>query len=221
MPNKHNIKSRFNFLFKFRLICYLIIFTLVLLLSIISVSAEITSGEQFWKETKYNFAENSPIYGAYYDNPNNSHMMLFYPVEDWEIEVCTRDLTSSTSGNKNNPSTNSLYSMKFSSTTIALTASKYAYESLQETLYNLEWYIQSIDTEVIYSIYLTDSTNTKFYIQEYTDISVPPMGRSVKVFSNYYPVNYTTLVIEYHNADSVYNSTMKTEIVSDNKAKYG
>lgn len=201
-----------------RVIIYLLF--VFLLVSTSSVLAATTSSSVWWDSTKYNFASNIPIFGAYVKE-DSSTMMLFYPVQDWEIEVCTRDITSSTENHKKGASQNNIFDMRLSTTTVALVASKYNYTSSDEILYNLEWYIQPIDNETIYSIYLVDGSNNKFYLQDYYEISVAVMEISTKILPVYYNIDYKYLGIEYHRIDSLVNSTLVTEIVDENKASYG
>ncbi|MGV8086450.1 MAG: hypothetical protein ACP5N1_02355 [Candidatus Woesearchaeota archaeon] len=207
MLNRHNA-----------MIVYLL-FIILMLVSTSLVSAATTSSSEWWDSTKYNFASNIPVFGAYI-NEDSSTMMLFYPVKNWEIEVCTRDLTSSTANHKKGASQNNIFDMRLSTTTVALVASKYNYNSSDEILYNLEWYIQPIDNETIYSIYLVDSSNNKFYLPDYSDKSVAVMEISTKTLPVYYTIDYTYLGIEYHRIDSLINSTLVTEIVDENKAEY-
>ncbi len=197
---------------------YSLVIFLVLLISISFVSAEITSGIQFWKDFKYNFVESVPIWNGLNKDKAKDNMMLFYPVEDWEVEVCSRDLTSSTADHKKSATLGN-FDMRFSSTTVALMASKYSYVISNDVVYNLEWYVQSIDKQVVYSVYLINSTN-KFNIPGYKDVTLEPMSNSEKVFSNTYLSNYTKLLIEYHDVDSSDIKTIETEIVDDDKAAY-
>lgn len=208
-----------------KLYIIMLILGILFLLIIISkptLAENINSGFEFWKSFKYNFAENVPVWNVLNDDTSEgSNMMLFYPLEDWEIQVCSRGLTSATDTNKVVHSSKNPFNIKLSSVTTALAASKYSYISSQDIIYNLEWYIQSIDNELIYSVYLIDSKGNRFNIDDYTDVSLAPMTSSTKVLPVLYSVNYTVLAMEYHLIDSSDIQIIKTEIIDDTKAKYG
>jgi hypothetical protein len=92
---------------------------------------------------------------------------LFYPVKEWEMEVCiagvTSDLGAQASSGTFGASTD--VSLIYGPLTATITAQKYSY-SKNESLYEIGWYVQPRDAEVSYSIYLMTKNKKKYYIIE-------------------------------------------------------
>jgi hypothetical protein len=201
---------------------YTLTCTIIMLLSVNMVLAEMTPWNEYWQNFGDTFLENVPLFGGpYLHADRDARLLQFYPVEQWEIEVCTRDITSMMGNNENGyahaPSTNLLYE----GIAVAISASRYDYKFMNTTLYNIEWYVLPDDRKITYSIYLKTAGGVKFYIPNYINILAEPREASSSYIPEYYEKNYTYVGIDYIINNSVKTEYLEAVIVYDDKASYG
>lgn len=123
----------------------------------------------------------------------------FYPVESWEIDLCTRRLQKYKSVNDNEIILEGFGNVYKTAVNIA------GYKKVideNETLYDISWYIQPATGEIKYSIYLWSNKHGKYYIPKsrdkyYKDEVSDYMQGSTGSFTQYLNKNFTHLKLEY------------------------
>ena len=214
MQQRKSLKNILTFV-----LCVSVVFTLLCTMPAF-VSAEV---HPFWQDFGDTFLENIPVFGGDYLHAHrDTTLMSFYPVEDWEIQVCSRDISEQKT--KSDSASTIEPQLWYDDVTVALSASKYSYSS-NNTLYYFDWYIQSYRTlesgdTIKYSLYLKDATGTKFYPDSYKNVLLDPFQGSTGAFSNYYALNYTIVGIEYQQSHKDMEH-VETKIVYDDAVKYG
>jgi len=147
---------------------------------------------------------------------NNQVYLLFYPVDDWEVEACAYGLSTDVQPPgpqtlvSKDPST--VYDM-----TITLNAEKYFYKINNITLYTVAWYVQPIDGATNYSLYLVDGkSGRRQYFPDTKGLVAGYVYGSAGYESQYYNLTYDHAVIEDSSGNELFESP-----IYESKANYG
>ncbi|MGV8171421.1 MAG: hypothetical protein ACP5OA_01880 [Candidatus Woesearchaeota archaeon] len=204
-------------------VLYAFLALLVIVISIIVITnVSAADNDESWKiwrvDMKNSFLESIPVVASLSDR--NTVLMNFYPVEDWEVEVCTRDVSSMTDRSETNYGQE--YSLLYNGMAIAVAGTKYKYTYVNDTIYNIEWYVMPEDKDITYSVYLNTSAGQVFYISQNAEAKV--RTGSGASFSNTYAIDYKYVGVIYtikneHNVKIT--KYIESEIVIDNEASYG
>lgn len=207
---------RNKYIYVSALLVFVVLATLIITKEVGAVSGGKIWGNDIWNT----FLEQMPGGGPYLTSSDN-RLLQFYPVEQWEIDVCTRGVTSMMNKPKKDTGT-AVDSTRTSYTgiAVAISASKYTYVSINETVYNIEWYVLPQDAPIKYSIYLNTSKGQKYYIPDYNGTVADPYVSSSKSIASYYAENYTSVGIEYLVNGSGKKEYLETEIIQDDTASY-
>ena len=170
-----------------------------------------------------NFMRTIPGIGPFIAESPDRTLMQFYPVENWEIEVCSREVTSmkKRSDNNNNLDTPRIW---YDGASIAIAGSYYKYSATNEVLYNADWYVQPRDRNIKYSIYLKSlQSGEKLFLKEYSNITTGAQA-SIGAISKVYNVTYDIIGIQYSSIDEL-GTVLSTDFLeadlAESEAEYG
>jgi hypothetical protein len=127
---------------------------------------------------------------------------LFYPVQQWEIDVCSNGLTSEFKSKSAGGDTYYQgYANIYAPITSTLNAAKIIYDE-NETLYEVSWYIQPKSSELKYSLYFLTASNTKKYLPkpgggEMKDVTSDPAQGDAGYYAEYLTEKYVRIVLDY------------------------
>jgi hypothetical protein len=204
-----------------RHVFYVLASLLLVVIFIVIIADARADAEESWKrwgiDLKNSLLESVPLISRLSDR--TFVQLNFYPVEDWELEVCTRDISMNNRPKNNVEQANSMQ-LWYTGTAIALAGTKHKYTATNDTLYTLEWYVVPESKAITYSVYLNNSLGKPVYISR--NIEAEPRIGSGDSFSDYYTTDYTYLGIIYTVEVENGENTMKymeSEIVND-KAIY-
>jgi hypothetical protein len=202
----------------------LVLMICILLISLNLVSAEVNWENQWTSYWQNDFRRSVPVVGFLFANSPETTMMLFYPVESWEVKVCTQHVTTEKAKGKYSGRLPSDTKVWFNGSTVAVSASKYKYGTTNTTLYSMEWYVIPLQNNMKYTVYLKESNGDKYVLPGYKDVSVNLEGASGLDYS-YYEANYTKIGISYTILDSYgeligESKILEADIVLDTEAVY-
>ncbi len=147
---------------------------------------------------------------SYWGGPSTSDKVQgwFYQLEPWEVEVCSSHVTTDLrrkdpTGFDASTSLDNIYG-----DTATILAQKRVY-AINETMYELNWYVQPKAATITYAIYVIDADGTIDYVLESgtADVTQGDVG-FIQPFTS--AANYTTAVIEYKDSHAI---LWKTKII--------
>lgn len=116
---------------------------------------------------------------------------LFYPISQWEFDICTAGVTSDLTAQGLDSQLGDSTDIKdlYGPITAAINAKKYVYQvnGTSMTLYEISWYVQPRPNtgEIKYSVYMKTNTGDKFYPQGLKDLISDPAQGATGDFISY------------------------------------
>lgn len=134
-------------------------------------------------------------YGWWGKTPDGGKVpgMFGYTIKEWELQVCSQHVTSDLNYKESNGFSGiSTDLSKIYDTSVTLQAKKTVY-SANQTLIEMAWYIHP-KSEIQYNLLLRKGTQ-KLYILK--NRAVDPIQGESGYHADYFPINYTQIVLEY------------------------